>query len=589
MKWVNNLKTGRKLIISFGAVILLLLVIAVVGYTGMNNINKDMTSLYIDRTMPLYQVGIMNLEESNLGIYLNGMIVFPENVNEYKKKVNISIANMNANMAAYTTSKLTPEEEVEVAKFNTNWPILQQQMTAIGNEVTAGRLEEAKALLDVGSEFQATYANVESAMVNALAINLRQAESLHLLGGETFASSTNILITVVILSILLAFGFGILVNRSITTPLAFMVASLQNIAKGDLNRDVAQETKDSIIKRENELGAAGQGLAAAEIYLQEMAHAALTIAKNNLTISIKPKNEKDELGCAFDQMITNLRLLTLKTMEATGSISVSTSQISTAINEQAAAISEQAAAVAETTSTIEEVRQAAEQTSDRTQVVSDMAANSLELANHGLQTVNKSEESMQNLKEQVRTIAETILALSEQTQQIGEIITTVNDIADQSNLLALNAAMEAARAGEAGRGFAVVAGEVRTLAELSKQATRQVSSILGEIQKAANTAVMVTEQGTKRAEDGVELAKATAETIRLIREHTQQVASSAQQIAASTRQQLSGMEQVTHAMANINTGANQSQLGIRQIEEAAHNLNDLATQLVNILHQYKVE
>jgi methyl-accepting chemotaxis protein len=211
------------------------------------------------------------------------------------------------------------------------------------------------------------------------------------------------------------------------------------------------------------------------------------------------------------------------------------------------------------------------------------------LANRGLQTVSKSEESMQNLKEQVRTIAETILGLSEQTQQIGEITNTVNDIADQSNLLALNAAMEAARAGEAGRGFAVVAGEVRNLAELSKQATRQVSSILGEIQKAANTAVMVTEQGIKRAEDGVESTKATAETIRLIQEHTQQAATSAQQIAASTRQQLSGMDQITHAMVGINTGANQSQLGIRQIEEAANNLNDLATQLVNILQQYTVK
>ena len=94
-------------------------------------------------------------------------------------------------------------------------------------------------------------------------------------------------------------------------------------------------------------------------------------------------------------------------------------------------------------------------------------------------------------------IAETILALSEQTQQIGDIIATVNDIADQSNLLALNAAIEAARAGEAGKGFAVVAGEVRSLAEQSRQATAQVKEILGDIQKATNTAVMVTEEGTK--------------------------------------------------------------------------------------------
>ena len=107
-----------------------------------------------------------------------------------------------------------------------------------------------------------------------------------------------------------------------------------------------------------------------------------------------------------------------------------------------------------------------------------MASNTLKLAENGLDSVKRTEEGMLSLKDQVRHIAETILSLSEQTLQIGEIIATVNDIADQSNLLALNAAMEAARAGEAGRGFAVVAGEVRNLAEQSRQATAQVSGIL---------------------------------------------------------------------------------------------------------------
>ena len=178
--------------------------------------------------------------------------------------------------------------------------------------------------------------------------------------------------------------------------------------------------------------------------------------------------------------------------------------------------------------------------------------------------------------------------LSEQTLQIGEIITTVNDIADQSNLLALNAAMEAARAGEAGRGFAVVAGEVRNLAEQSRQATAQVSGILSEIQKSANTAVMVTEKGTKSAEDGVELAQSTGDSIRIIREHTQQMAAAAEQIAASVRQQLAGMDQITRAMGNINLGATQTQKGMQQVDLAAQNLNDLAKQLTSIVQQYKI-
>jgi methyl-accepting chemotaxis protein len=133
-----------------------------------------------------------------------------------------------------------------------------------------------------------------------------------------------------------------------------------------------------------------------------------------------------------------------------------------------------------------------------------------------------------------------------------------------------------------------VAGEVRNLAEQSRQATAQVSGILSEIQKAANTAVMVTEKGTKSAEAGVELAQSTGESIRVIREHTQQAVAAAEQIAATSRQQLAGMDQITRAMENINLGATQTQKGMHQVDQAAQNLNDLARQLANIAQQYKI-
>jgi methyl-accepting chemotaxis protein len=312
------------------------------------------------------------------------------------------------------------------------------------------------------------------------------------------------------------------------------------------------------------------------------------IARGDLTTVVKPRSEKDEMSNAVAQMLVNLRQLTSQIQGATENISRANSNISAATAEQAATVTEQAASVAETTTTVEEVHQTAGQSVGRAQLVSEIASQTLKLAESGLDTVKKTEDGMLGLKDQVRHIAETILNLSEQTLQIGEIIATVNDIADQSNLLALNAAMEAARAGEAGRGFAVVAGEVRNLAEQSRQATAQVSSILSEIQKAANTAVMVTEKGTKSAEGGVELAQATGDSIRVIREHTQQVVTAAEQIAASARQQLAGMDQITRAMQNINQGAMQTQKGMEQVDQSAQNLNDLGRQLTHIVQQYKI-
>jgi methyl-accepting chemotaxis protein len=367
---------------------------------------------------------------------------------------------------------------------------------------------------------------------------------------------------------------------AVTGPLSIAAEYIKQISVGDLPSKITASYSgefNEIISNINHM----------LDLLNDMAQAVKQVAKGDLTTTVTPRSEKDAMGNAFARMLVNLRQLTSQMQEATENISRANSNISAATAEQAATVTEQAASVTETSSTVEEVRQTAEQSVGRAQLVSEMASNTLKLAEAGLDTVKKTENGMLGLKDQVRLIAETILNLSEQTLQIGEIIATVNDIADQSNLLALNAAMEAARAGEAGRGFAVVAGEVRNLAEQSRQATAQVSSILSEIQKAANTAVMVTEKGTKSAEVGVELAQATGDSIRVIREHTQQVAGAADQIAASARQQLAGMDQITHAMGNINQGAMQTQKGMQQVDQAAQNLNDLGKQLANIVQLYK--
>jgi methyl-accepting chemotaxis protein len=308
----------------------------------------------------------------------------------------------------------------------------------------------------------------------------------------------------------------------------------------------------------------------------------------DLTTVVTPFSEKDEWFKALAQMLANLRQLIGQMQEATDNISKANSNISAATAEQAASVAEQAASVAETTATVEEVRQTAQQSVERIQLVSEMASNTLKLTENGLEASKKTEEGILALKDQVNHIAETILGLSEQTLQIGEIIATVNDIADQSNLLALNAAMEAARAGEAGRGFAVVAGEVRNLAEQSRQATAQVSNILSEIQKSTNKAVMVTEKGTNSAESGVQLAQSTGDSIRVIREHTQHVVTAAGQIAASARQQLAGMDQITRAMESINQGATQTQKGMQQVDQSAQNLNDLAKRLTSVVQTYKI-
>jgi methyl-accepting chemotaxis protein len=257
-----------------------------------------------------------------------------------------------------------------------------------------------------------------------------------------------------------------------------------------------------------------------------------------------------------------------------------------ATSAQSSSASEQAAAINQITSTINEVQQTSEQALEKALSVITVAEQSVEASRVGGRAVEQSVEGMHQIKEQVESIADKILALSEQTQQIGEIIATVNDIAEQSKLLALNASIEAAKAGEHGKGFAVVSMEIRNLAEQSKQATVQVRKILGEIQKATNSAVVVTEEGSKRVEIGVDLANSAGVNIHQLTDAIEESARMAKQIAASAKQQSIGMEQVSAAMGNINKASGENVRSIKQTEQVSRSLGALTGQINRLIEEF---
>lgn len=185
-------------------------------------------------------------------------------------------------------------------------------------------------------------------------------------------------------------------------------------------------------------------------------------------------------------------------------------------------------------------------------------------------------------------IAESMVRLSEQTQAIGVIITTVDDLAQQSNLLAVNASIEAAKAGDQGKGFAVVAQEVKSLASQSKQATNQVRAILNDIQKATSASVMATEQGAKAVEEGVKKSEQAGQSILMLLSSISDASNAAAQIAVSSQQQLIGMDQATVAMENIKQTSNQNVESSKQLETSVTSILDIGYRLKNLVSQFKI-
>jgi methyl-accepting chemotaxis protein len=324
--------------------------------------------------------------------------------------------------------------------------------------------------------------------------------------------------------------------------------------------------------------------------IRVIATAASRITAGDLSVVVARTTRSDEIGVlveSFRQMVASLQEMSEEVSSGAGVLAEAAHEIETTTMEVAASASQTSISVNETAVTMEEVKQTVHAAAEKARQVSDGAQRTAQVARDGRDAVEDVAKGMARIRGQVEAVASSILRLSEQSQAIGEIIAAVNDLTDQSKLLAVNAAIEAARAGEHGRGFAVVAQEVKSLADQSKQATAQVRLILGEIQKATGAAVLATEQGSKAVDAGVMQSAQAGESIRVLAESIGQSAQAAVHIAAMSEQQLAAVNQVAAAMENIRLASAQTIMGFKQAETAAKNVNGLGQKLKVLAGRYQ--
>jgi methyl-accepting chemotaxis protein len=480
--------------------------------------------------------------------------------------------------------KLTADNPRQQQRLDALEPVIADDFTVLQQEIDIRKNIGFQAALKVVQTGKATRDIAETqriaGQIAAEETNLRQQRVTDEKARARFTELT--IVAGTLGSFALMMIVGVLLTRHIARPLGEVSTAAQKIAVGDLNVQLSSNS------RRDEVGALIGTFSKMTESLSQMARAADQISAGDLTVELTPKSDRDVLGKAFASMRDKLRRFTGDIQEAVGIFSASAQQIVATFSQVASAAAETATVVAETTATVEEVKQTAQLSAQKAKSVSDSALKAAQVSEGGKKSVADSVEAMRQIREQMESIAESIVRLSEQGQAIGEIMLTVNDLAEQSNLLAVNASIEAARAGEHGKGFAVVAQEVRSLAEQSKQATVQVRGILNDIQKATNAAVMVTEQGSKAVEAGVSQSTEAGESVRLLAESIAEAAQAATQIAASSQQQMAGMDQVAQAMESIKTASTENVTSTKQAEVAARNIEDLGLKLKNLVSTYRV-
>jgi methyl-accepting chemotaxis protein len=305
-------------------------------------------------------------------------------------------------------------------------------------------------------------------------------------------------------------------------------------------------------------------------------------------LEVNSDDDLGRLGLNLNQMTEGLAAMAREVEAASVSLSTTLSAMLDAVNTQSAGASQQAAAVNETTSTLDQIRAISAQTQDKAMALGESAERTKEEGKKGAVLVEQAISGMEAIREKTEGIAQNILALSEQTQQIGDITATVNNLAQQLKMLALNASIEAAKAGEAGKGFAVVAAEVKDLAEQSQQATEQVHNILQDIRHATDKAVMVTEEGTKGVDAGMRLVEEAGIAVSNLTEVIGETSMASQQIVAAVRQEATGIDQITVAMTEINEATLQFVEATERTRSASEEVGNIAGKLGATVSQYRV-
>ena len=402
---------------------------------------------------------------------------------------------------------------------------------------------------------------------------------------DEFTAPVNNIRTAIIVLGFVCLGVSLLIAwlmaRTITRPITNLVAVAEAVSVGDVSAEVKVTSKD-------EVGLLASSFNDMTDYLREVAGAAEKISSNDLTATIEPKSDKDVLGNSFKTMIRNLTGMIRQLQDNSSQLVSAATEIASSSEQMSRGAGDQSQQMAQISTAVEEMSATIVESSRNAGEASDASRNASENASNGGQIVSETIQGMQRITDVVRESAQSIGKLATSADQIGEIISVIDDIADQTNLLALNAAIEAARAGEQGRGFAVVADEVRKLAERTGKATGEITEMIKGIQTETKDAVHSMETGISEVDQGRELADKAGSSLSEIVTMSQRVMDMVSQIATAAEEQSAAAEQISKSVENVASITKETATGAEQSATAAEELNRQAEGMQKMIAQFKI-
>lgn len=545
MNFIRNMKTRTKLLVSFIFMAVLVTVLGIMSIYGTQEMSGMFENMYNNNLVPLIDLGKINDELAMIRIRALRITGEADQAQRQKTldEANESEKEINKTIDKFGATYLTPEEKNVFEQFKAGWAAYNESRLRTFNLALNAKFDEAKQ--NAQGDAMKKYLSVDEALGKLVGIQDKVGKELFMESVADYKFIRNEAIVLTAVAIIAAIALGLILSRMIASPLQDGVSIAKSIADGDLTFSLNGKNSDRKDEVGELLGAMGR------------------------------------MGEKLKGIMADIRSAADTIASASEELSSSSEQMSRGVADQAGRTSQIATASTEMSQTVVDVAKNASN-------IATSASDTVKTAQEGESIVNKSVEEVKAIAVTVSESAQLMSSLGERSKQIGDIVSVINDIADQTNLLALNAAIEAARAGEQGRGFAVVADEVRKLAERTAKATSEIGGMIKAIQDEVQKAVLSMEHGTKRVNVGVDFSIQAGNALRGIVDSVNGLQSMVQQIASATEEMSSVSDQISGDIEAVAAVSSETSAASNQIAQSASDLARLSANLTGVVGQFKV-
>jgi len=570
VKMFSNFKTTVKLMLAFAIISIIVAIVGGFGTANLSKLNNQLDLMYEERVIPISSLGIIETSFQQLRVHSRDMAFIAKEESE-KKTIEEEITGIkeeiDVHLKIYAAGRIN---ETEQAILEDLYPAIELYYLILDQEIGHAYADNTEGYLRAASDFKMMGAKVDKLMDQLVTMNIELADEANKEAEVLYKQALVTTIVIVLIAIILSLVFGFIIAQLISRPLQKVVDMVEEISNGDL-------TQTTDINRKDEIGILANSMNAMVVNLRNMMQGVL--------------HTSEQLAASSEELTASAE-----------ETSRATEEITNAIQGIAEGAETSTASLEDSSTGLEEVSLGIQNIAESANAISESGSLAASQAKAGGEFVSQTVQQIKAISTSVNESGEAIKSLDKRSQEIGEITKVITDIANQTNLLALNAAIEAARAGEHGKGFAVVADEVRKLAEQSQQSSTQISELIKEIQKDMSLSNKSINQVKLDVNEGLSIVGKTEGSFKVILDSLETVslqiddmAATAQQISASSQEVSANVMNSTSLSrdASMNSqsvaASTEEQLAsMEEISAASNNLSNMSMDLQDLVSKFKL-